>query len=123
MTNNEILKSLIGKTLIDITGAKKDWDEMVFTFDSGEKLKFYHSRSCCEHVTIEDITGELSNLLNTPLLVAEERIQDGSSKENYSSDSVTWTFYEFATRKGYVTFRWYGSSNGYYSETVDLDLY
>jgi hypothetical protein len=69
-------------------------------------------------VSIEDIVGDLDDLIGAPLLRSEERTQDDPSREY---DSGTWTFYEFATIKGSVTIRWYGSSNGYYSESVSFE--
>lgn len=79
---------------------------------------FYHDQSCCETVEIEDITGDLSDLEGSSLTLAEVSSKHGCFSEY--SDSCTWTFYKFATIKGYVDVRWFGYSNGYYSEAVDL---
>lgn len=92
-------------------------EEMVFTDTLGQVYKFYHSRDCCESVDITDIAGELSDLLGAPLLMAEE-ISSENEPAPENADSYTWTFYKFATVKGYVNVRWLGESNGYYSEEV-----
>jgi hypothetical protein len=84
---------------------------------------FFHSQDCCEHVRIEDIVGDLSDLEGVELLKAEETHNLFDIIRNIDKEfdeSGTWTFYKFATRKGYVDVRWLGESNGYYSESVDL---
>lgn len=85
-----------------------------------------HHSDCCEDVHIESIVGDLSALVNTPILVAEKVQSDQNPKvdpelPNYVPDSFTWTFFKFTTLKGYVDIRWWGESNGYYSEDVDID--
>ena len=113
----EILK---GKILTNIE-INEEEDEITFTDSEGVKYLMYHEQDCCEEVNIEDICGDINNLLNTPIVLAEEVINTGEVEdEGYSDYSCTWTFYKLATVKGYVTIRWYGVSNGYYSETVDM---
>lgn len=94
---------------------------LVFEQENGESYEFYHEQDCCEHVRIEDICGNLEDLQGSPILLAEEiwnEEQDRPPSEN--CESYTWTFYKFATMKGYVDVRWLGESNGYYSERVDF---
>mgnify|MGYP001583013557 CR=1 FL=1 len=114
------LKDLIGKTMLSVEN--KGNEEIVFTTNEGKKYRLFHNPDCCEIVTIEDIIGDLSDLVGSPLLMAEEVTShenpEGITKEYQSS--FTWTFYKFATIRGYVTIRWYGESNGYYSESVDF---
>jgi len=115
------IEILVGQTLVAVI-TNEDKDEIEFITSEGFKYLMYHSQDCCENVSIEDINGDIKDLLNTPILLAEEN----SSNENPEGvsleyqDSYTWTFYKLATVKGYVVIRWYGESNGYYSERVDF---
>jgi hypothetical protein len=114
-------KELIGKTITSMTGDQGD-EEIIFTLDNGDQYKMYHYQDCCESVNIEDICGNIDDILNSPILIADESESQNETPEGVSileyQDSFTWTFYRLGTIKGDITIRWYGSSNGYYSESV-----
>lgn len=109
------LKEFIGKTLKSVNVINDENDiKIIFEFDTGQKYKMYHEQFCCEDVYIEDITGNMQNLIDRELIMAEQVQEYGENEHG----TFTWTFYKLATRLGYVTIRWYGESNGYYSEEV-----
>lgn len=123
----EDINILVGRTLTKIEKNDNN-DELIFHCDDGEIYKLYHEQDCCESVSIDDICGDLDDLIGTPILKAEEVSNyEPISKEDIertkSADewgSCTWTFYKFATVKGYVDIKWFGESNGYYSESVNF---
>jgi len=125
-------KDLEGKTLVDID-VDKLVDVITFTEDTGARYRCQHYQDCCESVFIENVNGDINDLLNTPIILAEERTSEIETKEmelerllkqerapSVDEDEL-WTFYELRTIKGSVTIRWNGSSNGYYSVSVDFD--
>jgi len=112
-----MIKQLMGKTILKIDRVNDDGEELHFHMNTGETYIQYHMQDCCESVYIEDICGDLSDLLFTPVLNAYEESNGERDEDQY--ESVTWTFYNISTIKGSVTIRWCGQSNGYYSESVD----
>lgn len=110
---------LKGRTIKAIERGNEDGnDALRFAMEDGDVFRLSHHQSCCESVYIEDICGDLEDLIDTPILVAEERTTKDEEDEYGES---RWTFYELRTIKGSVTIRWHGSSNGYYSISVDFD--
>lgn len=103
-----------------LTRAEQDGDELRLYLTDTHYVRFYHQQDCCESVSIEDICGDLEDLVGEPLTEAEEVRGYTGPEQDY--ESYTWTFYRFATRRGSVTVRWLGHSNGYYSEGVSVDI-
>ncbi len=147
------LSVLVGKTLLKV---ERDGDDEIRLFASDDtKYRMRYYEDCCASCSIEEVHGDLDDLVGSPILLAEE-VSSGEPNEalvaerkaryekelaefkpkydgdefyyygaqpdnGWEEESETWTFYKLATNKGSVTIRWYGSSNGYYSERATFE--
>lgn len=109
---------LVGKTINRIDGLESESEVVTIHCTDETKYQMYHTQDCCESVTLNDIVGDPADLLSNPVLIAYVETKTGDT-DHY--DSETWTFYRLSTIKGTVTLKWYGTSNGYYSESVEFD--
>lgn len=116
--------NMVGVTMKAIEGKLGD-EQMVFVAEDGRRFVFWYEHDCCASCNVEDVVGDLADLVGSPIVEAEEVSNYAPEKEpwdvdpkQYKPESYTWAFYRFSTVKGTVTVRWFGESNGYYSERV-----
>ena len=115
----EAIIEIIGSTVLSVEGLSVDSEEIIIETDNGT-YKIYHYQNCCENVRVDDVVGELK--IGSKILdFIEKTNSDTPKEEECVADSFTWTFYTIVTDKGYCDIKWYGSSNGYYSESVDFE--
>lgn len=107
MENFNILKGKIFNKII------VDDNQIFFYCDDNIVYKLYDANNSGSE--LESIVGDLEDLINNPILSAEE-IKNEDSKFN----CMIWTFYKLATIKGYVDIRWQGSNDGLYADEVSL---
>ena len=114
-----------GSKILSVIGLHNGSDEVIFKTDKGD-FKMYHSQDCCEKVDIDTVSGvtHFDDALVFDLIEKTNRENPKSehSEYDYIDESCTWTFYTLITSKGYTDIRWYGTSNGFYSEVVDFDF-
>lgn len=115
-----MFNGLVGQLITKIDGATVGSDKIVFTTATGGTFTMYHSQDCCESVEVNEIIGDLADLLDTPILAAEESTNSDEPPTDGYVESHTWTFYRIITIHGTVVLRWLGQSNGYYSEGVTV---
>lgn len=146
-------ETLKGKTIEAIRGLEKGSEQFFIDCTDGTKFKMTYYQDCCACCDIEDISGDINDVIGSEILLAEEVSSFSPSDEtmseraaeyqkyveackaegtdpwydslesflSYRYKSETWTFYKLSTIKGSVTIRWYGSSNGYYSEEATFE--
>lgn len=115
---------LVGKTIVAIEGAEQFSEEIRIMCTDGNEYRMLHHQDCCENVTINDVAGDVADLIGGTVTRAEEVSSAESPPDyvnEYPGESQTWTYYKIDTEKGGVTIRWLGESNGYYSEGVNFE--
>jgi hypothetical protein len=110
------LKELLGETLTAVTIAGDRGSILLQCLDHCDYVMF-HDQNCCEEVVVEDVCGDLDDIVGAEIMQVSE---DVSRPESQEYESLTLTAYTLRTHKGTVTFRWRGASNGYYGEEVEI---
>lgn len=114
------IDQLEGLTLVSVDGLAKDSEEVIFTSACGRRFRMFHTQDCCEHVRVDDVIGDVKDLIGQPIVNAYEETNEKEPIPKDSDYSFLWTFYRIATNAGTLTIKWLGESNGYYSESVDF---
>jgi len=119
-------KDLFMRRIVSIEGLTKDSEKVTLTFENGDYIEQYHHQDCCESVTVAQVDGNVEKHIGATILEIQEKVlgKDGLSDNQLPEycESLTATFYTMKTSKGYLDWRWYGESNGYYSESVECEL-
>lgn len=110
-------EELKGKIIKKIS-ISEDKNIIKFLTDEDIEYQMYHDQTCCEDVYLDDVDNDINLLLNSPILKAQ--YTTNYTPAMGSRDSFTWSFYRLGTINGMCVFRWYGTSNGCYSEEADL---
>ena len=118
MNELEIIKEVIG--LKFSKGGRITYDsnhqDLFFLESSKFKVQIYVVEDCCNGSWIEDIEGDVHDIIDEPITMFELV----SNREEENDYYKTWTFIKIGTKKGSITIRFVGESNGYYTEHASV---
>jgi hypothetical protein len=117
----EVLVSIEPWVVADDVNTQRADELYIFTEDD-QVFRMLHHQDCCESVYLEEFIGEVDDLRGAMVIKAEcvSECKD-YGEDDWGCNSGTYTFYKIQTTKGFVTLRWLGESNGYYSERVSFE--
>jgi len=112
--------SLVGEVLTHIDTDEGN-TEIMLTTASGRIIRIYHHQDCCERVSIESTEGNWHSLIGKVIIEASEDIDPQGEPPPKYPESWTRTALTFKVDDATVISRWIGESNGYYSESVEIE--
>ena len=93
------IDSLVGKTILCISGLYRDSEEVVISTDGGEFV-FWHERDCCESVYLCDFEVGNDHMGGAKILAASIETNRDTDRPDEFTDSWTWSFYKIETTPG-----------------------
>jgi len=113
---NVDIEILLGVTIKSITKTSfgDGATEILFVTRDCQSFTMYHCQDCREAVKIDSISGNLKDLIGSPIVKAE-------CAHNSKEDSFTGTFYKLTTDKGTVVIKWYGQCLNHPEEPVFME--
>ncbi len=70
ISRGDDISDLIGETLTEVSGAERRSETITFRCASGRRFVLRHDYSCCERVSVEDVTGDVAAVrVETPWFV------------------------------------------------------
>ena len=115
------VSDIVGKRVLAVNGLRKGSEAVDFLLSDGSVFEMAYHPDCYASCYILELDCAPEDFVDQVVLSAEVVSNSGAESPpppgEYAPDSYTWTFVKFSTSKGHFTVRWYGESNGYYSET------
>ena len=118
MYNPVDISILVGKK---ITNIDDRCDGYLFHTDDNKIYLMSHRQNCCESVGVQDISGNLQDLVGEVVSYADSDCETPPGEDVSHYDSFTFTNFHIKSGQIYVKITWLGTSNGYYGEGVDFE--
>lgn len=116
------MKNLIGATILSVNpNTNRRDDALLYIKTDKGTMTFYHAQQWSEQVWLEDGLEDLEKMIGEKVLHAEVIKNYDEDALDEEDDSYTWIYYKISTLNHDCTLRFYGTSNGYYSEGVDIE--
>ncbi len=105
MISQQELDRMVGKVFTEVS----IWEYTLLLENKQDRcsFRFYHQESWSEQVYAEVDIGNLSDLVNSPILSVKEKY-DGGEHDDDNGTNRNWISYEFETTKGIVIVYWEG---------------